>query len=146
MRNLHISNAITDDAKWIELLKLPDLTNLTIDKAPTEEPLKLIPEHCSSVTCLKIASFEAGDWILQLKWLEKIKTDTLFDFDLFKKMIRGLYYLKVISPSESYEIQIEDGVVEFTSNRETVLREPKSVFVQATEPMNYWSDLFSMEF
>lgn len=107
--------------------------------------MNLIPEHCPFASFAKIASFQRGDWVQRLKFLEEFRTDVLFDFELLKKMIQQLHYLKLIR-AKSYKIKIEDAVVECISNGDVVFREPKSVFLQTIELVNGWDMLFNSEF
>ena len=145
LERLHVLGTIGDDAKWIELLKLPELTKVKIKTAAEEDQLRLIPEHCPFVTVLEVASFRGGDWVLQLRCLKQFKTDLLFDFELFKRMIKELRDLKLIRLTESYQIKIDDAAVECLSDRVVVLREPKFVFLQTVQLASCWGDLFSFE-
>ena len=145
LKSLHVLGAIVDGEKWIELLKRPDFARLTIKSTLQEGQLNLIPEHCPFASFAKIASFQRGDWVLRLKFLEEFRTDVLFDFELLKKMIQQLHYLKLIR-AKSYKIKIEDAVVECISNGDVVFREPKSVFLQTIELVNGWDMLFNSEF
>ena len=146
LTDLQVLGEITDDEKWCELLESPDLSRLTIRSAVKQDQLNLIPEHCPFVAFVEIASFGDGDWLLRLKYLEEFRTDVLFDFGLLKKMIQQLYHLKLIKASESYEIRIENGVVECTTNEDVILREPKPVFLQTIELVGVWSEIFHSEF
>lgn len=145
LEDLQIVGEINDGEKWCELLKLPKLFRLTINATLKQEQLELIPEHCPFVTYLEITPFECGDWLLRLKYLEEFRTDLRFDFELLKRMVRQFYRLKVLRV-ESYEIKIEDAVVECISNGDVVLREPKPVFLQTIESVDLWSELFEPEF
>ena len=140
--DLQVLGEITDDEKWRELLKRPYLNRLTIRSSVKEEQLNMIPEHCPFVNFVGITSFEGGDWLLRLKYLQGLSTTVLFDFELLKKLIRQNCYLKYIRASESYVIRIENGVVECITNGEIVLREPRPVFLQTIELVDVWSELF----
>lgn len=146
LKDLQILGEITDDEKWCELLKRPHLSRLTIRSAVKQDQLNLIPEHCPFAGFVEITSFKDGDWLLRLKYLEELRTDVLFDFGLLKKMLQQLYHLKLIKASESYEIRIENGVVECTTNEDFILREPKPVFLQTIELVGVWSEIFHSEF
>ena len=146
--SLHALSTITDAEKWVELLQLlqtSHLAKLTINSAVEEHHLDLIPEQCPTLTSLEIDPFEADDWVLRLKFLEEFKTGALFDFELFKKMVQQLYYLKAVRVSKSYEIKIEGGVAKCYADGEVVLIEPKAVFLHTLESAKLWSALFSFE-
>ena len=145
LENVQVLGAITDAEKWVELLKLESLNDLTINSAVEEHHLDLIPEHCPTLAFLEIDPFEAGDWVLRLKFLKEFKTGALFDFGLFRKMLQQLYYLRAVQASERYEIKIEDSLVECIMDGGVVLREPKAVFLQLIESVKFWSALFSFE-
>ena len=146
LKDLQVLGEITDDEKWRELLKRPHLNRLTIRSSVKEEQLNMIPEHCPFANFVQITSFDGGDWLLRLKYLQELKTDVLFDFELLKKLIRQNCYLKLIKVSASYRINIENGVVECTTKGEIVLREPRPVFLQTINLVDVWSDLFHSEF
>ena len=143
LENLHVLAAITDAEKWVELLKCLGSRKLTIRPAIEEHHLDLIPEHCSKLTSLEIVSFERGDWVLRLKFLQEFKTGALFDFGLFKRMVQQLYYLKAVRISESHEVKIEEGWIECYAGGELVSKEPKLVFLQLIEQAKLWSTLFN---
>ena len=145
LESLHVLGAISDNAKWVELLKLSKTTNFTIKSAAEEDQLRLIPEHCPFVTVLEVASFQGGDWVLRLRWLKEFKTDLMFDFELFKRMIKELRDLKLIRLTESHQIKIDDAAVECLSGKVVVLREPKFVFLQTVQLVSCWGDLFNFE-
>ena len=145
LSSLHVLGAITDAEKWVELLKLPRLAKLKINSPVEEHHLDLILEHCPTLASLEIDPLEVRDWVLRLKFLEEFTTGALFDFELFKKMIQQLYYLKAIRAFKLYEIKIEDGWVECYTDGEVVLREPKAVFLHTIESANLWSALFDFQ-
>lgn len=145
LESLHVLSAISDNAKWIELLKLPKLTELIIKSSVEKEQLHLIPYYCPSITSLEIASFRTGHWVLRLKCLEEFQSRLLFDFELFKKMVERLQYLRSIKASDSCEIKIENEVIECLWKGMVVLSEPRAVFLQTIQVLRNWGDLFNFE-
>ena len=143
INTLFFFGEITDDQKFIQLISLPSLKKINITIIIGQNHLDLIPLHCKSLRNLEIDHFQNGSFILKLKYLKEFKCKQLISLEFFKVMIKKLYYLKKIEFKDSYEIEIEDGVVQCLFKNEIVLRQPKCVFMQRICLINSWSKIFN---
>ena len=144
---LKVHQRLTDEKKWIELLKLPLLENITIDRLQENAYLNLIPKYCPNLIDLIIDDFEHLDFFLQFKALFLLSCGKFFEIDLLRRSFDQANEpeeIKISINDDQYTIKISCCNVECYFNENFVLGEDRYTFRRTLYLIKDWGDLFAI--
>jgi len=147
LKMLKVSGTFFNREKWIELLKVSrQLKSIDIDCSLNRTFLQLIPTHCPYLTTLKMNHYHDLDFIFNLKYLKTFQTTYFFKFNLFKRMLIELRFLRNVHIN-FFKLQFvkDKANCQIDNNSPGTLQESKDIFIQLVHSVDDWIKLLGLE-